>query len=191
MIRPGRERLSGTVEVDEAYIGSPAPGKSKSAPRMKNKAVVLVAAEHDGTKIGRIRLCQMPNAQIETMNKAIPKMIEPGTTICTDGWSGYRELQNFGYHHKIIKEHDGTRENLLPKVNVIVSLLKRWLLGTHQGAVRRSHLDYYLDEFVFRFNRRTSKSRGKLFYRMVQQAVQIDPVLNKSFSKSHKHREND
>lgn len=184
MVRPGREHLSGTVEVDEAYIGSPAP--SRSAPRLRNKAMVLVAAEYDGTKIGRIRLCQIPNAQTETLNEAIPKMIEPGTIICTDGWSGYRQLEDFGYHHKVVKEYDGSKENLLPRVNVIVSLLKRWLLGTHQGAVRRSHLDYYLDEFVFRFNRRTSKSRGKLFYRMIQQAVQIDPVFNKAISSRHR-----
>ena len=58
----------------------------------------------------------------------------------------------------------------------MASLMKRWLLGTHQDALSREHLDYYLDEFTFRFNRRTSASRGKLFYRLAQQAVQVPPV---------------
>jgi transposase-like protein len=120
------------------------------------------------------------------MNKVIPEIIEPGATVVTDGWSGYREISSFGYHHKVITYKDANKENILPVVNIVVSLLKRWLLGTHQGAVRHSHLDYYLDEFVFRFNRRKSKSRGKLFYRMIQQAVQIEPVMNKNISK---HRE--
>ncbi len=185
MVRPGRERLLGTVEIDDVYIGSPVDGKR--APRLKNKAVVLVAVEKDGTKIGRIRLSQISNARIETLNEAIPKMIEPGTMVLTDGWSGYRELNGLGYQHKVLTYQNEAKENLLPGVNIIVSLLKRWLLGTHQGAVRRSHLDYYLDEFVFRFNRRTSQSRGKLFYRMIQQAVQIAPVMNKNISGRRKN----
>jgi len=184
IVVPGRERLLGTVEIDDAYIGSPS---KKDAPRLENKTVVLVAVEKDGTKIGRIRLCQMPNARIKTMNKVIPEMIEPGSTICTDGWSGYREISSFGYQHKVITYKDETKKNILPGVNIVVSLLKRWLLGTHQGAVRHSHLDYYLDEFVFRFNRRTSQSRGKLFYRMIQQAVQIAPVMNKNISGRRKN----
>ena len=184
MVRPGRDRLSGTVEVDEAYIGSPAAGNK--APRLGTKAIVLIAAEKDGKKVGRIRLSQIPNVKTETLNKEILKIIEPGTIICTDGLSGYRQLNDLGYRHEIVGYQHDTKENLLPRVNVIVSLLKRWLLGTHQGAVRRSHLEYYLDEFVFRFNRRTSKSRGMLFYRMIQQAVQIEPVMNKDISKRRK-----
>ena len=70
-------------------------------------------------------------------------------------------------------------DNLLPRVNLIASLLKRWLLGTHQGVVRPAHLDYYLDEFTFRFNRRTSGSGGMLFYRLLQQAVALAPVTGK------------
>lgn len=184
MVRPGRERLLGTVEIDDVYIGSPVDGRR--ARRLENKAVVLVAVERDGTKIGRIRLCQIANARIETLNKVIPEFIEPGATICTDGWSGYREIGSYGYQHKVITYKDEAKGNILPGVNIVVSLLKRWLLGTHQGAVRRSHLDYYLDEFVFRFNRRTSQSRGKLFYRMIQQAVQIAPVMNKNISRRRK-----
>jgi hypothetical protein len=70
----------------------------------------------------------------------------------------------------------GAAAELLPRIHLVASLLKRWLLGTHQGAVSIEHLDYYLDEFTFRFNRRTSRSRGLLFYRLVQQAVELDPV---------------
>lgn len=69
---------------------------------------------------------------------------------------------------------------LLPRVHRVASLLKRWLLGTHQGAVSHEYLDYYLDEFTFRFKRRTSRSRGKLFYRLLQQAVAADPVPYKT-----------
>lgn len=182
MVRPGRDRLLGTVELDEAYLGAPVAGRS--ARRLKNKAVILVATEKDGAKIGRIRLAQIPNARTGTLNEAISKIVEPGTIIRTDGWSGYRKLNTLGYQHKIAGYQHETKENLLPGPNIVISLLKRWLLGTHQGAVRHSHLGYYLDEFVFRFNRRTSKSRGKLFYRVIQQAVQIDPVLNKNISKA-------
>ena len=150
--------------------------------------MVLIAAERDGKKIGRIRLAQIPNVKTETLNDEISKMIEPGTIVCTDGLSGYRQLNDLGYLHKIAGYQHETKINLLPGVNIVISLLKRWLLGTHQGAVRRSHLDYYLDEFVFRFNRRTSKSRGKLFYRMIQQAVQIKPISNRNLSKQHKNQ---
>jgi transposase-like protein len=184
MVRPGRERLSGTVEVDDGYIGAPAGGKR--TPRLDKKAVVLVAAEKDGKKIGRIRICQIPRARIEIINKIIPEIIEPGATIVTDGWSGYREISRLGYKHEVHTYKEEGKANFLPGVNLVMSLLKRWLMGTHQGAVRRSHLDYYLDEFVFRFNRRTSQSRGKLFYRMIQQAAQVEPVTIRNISKRYK-----
>jgi hypothetical protein len=96
--------------------------------------------------------------------------------VRTDGWGGYGQLTSLGYVHVVVRETGEVGENLLPLAHRAASLLKRWLLGTHQGAVRASHLDYYLDEFTFRFNRRTSGSRGKIFYRLVQQAVQVQPV---------------
>lgn len=107
---------------------------------------------------------------------------EPNSIVCTDDWNGYNQLQKCGYTHEVIRKTSEVGKNLLPSANIIVSLLKRWLLGIHQGAVRISHLDYYLDEFTFRFNRRTSKSRGKLFYRLVQQAAEVDPVLINNIS---------
>jgi len=102
--------------------------------------------------------------------------------VRTDGWRGYNGLEARGYSHQVIRQEATLGDNLLPLANRVASLLKRWLLGTHQGAVRRSHLDYYLEEFSFRFNRRTSGSRGKLFYRLVQQAMILDPVPAKLIS---------
>ena len=103
-------------------------------------------------------------------------MIAPGSRVRTDGWVGYNGLEAGGYSHKVVRQEITLGDNLLPLANRVASRLKRWLLGTHQGAVQPSHLDYYLDEFTFRFNRRTSPSRGKLFYRLVQQALMLDPV---------------
>jgi hypothetical protein len=109
----------------------------------------------------------------------VQQAIEPGTRIQTDDWTGYRRLRTLGYDHEVIQPAAELGENLLPRVNLVASLLKRWLLGTHQGAVRPRHLDYYLDEFTFCFNRRTSRSRGLLFYRLVQQAVMLQPVIGR------------
>ena len=105
--------------------------------------------------------------------------IQPGSMVCTDGWEGYTPLNKIGYVHNVIRKESHIGDNLLPLANRVISLLKRWLLGTHQGSFRSSHLDYYLDEFTFRFNRRTSKSRGKLFYRLAQQSIEVSPVLVK------------
>jgi hypothetical protein len=90
----------------------------------------------------------------------------------------YRKVNSLGYEHEVtvLKGKKETASELLPRVHLVISLLKRWLVGTHQGAVSHKHLDYYLDEFTFRFNRRTSMNRGKLFYRLAQQAVTIEPV---------------
>ena len=99
-------------------------------------------------------------------------------TSADHGWDGYERVKANGYRHRVsfLRGHPELGSELLPRVHRVVSLLKRWLLGTHQGAVSRAHLDYYLDEFTFRFNRRTSRHRGKLFFRLVQQAVAVAPV---------------
>lgn len=115
--------------------------------------------------------------------------IEPGSIVITDGWEGYEGLRNAGVRHKsrVIRGSGKTASALLPGVHRVASLLKRWLLGTHQGAVSREQLDFYLDEFTFRFNRRTSRHRGKLFYRLLQQAVIVKPVpYSKLIAKAHK-----
>jgi len=180
MVRPGRDRLSGTIEVDETYIGGEKPGKRGRGAA--GKALVVVAAQEDGGRIGRIRLRRVSDASANSLVPAVQECIEPGAVVRTDGWSGYTQLQALGYFHKVIRQESHLGENLLPLVNRVVSLLKRWLLGTHQGAVQMSHLDYYLDEFTFRFNRRRSRSRGMLFYRLVQQAVAVDPITGSSIS---------
>lgn len=176
MVRPGRERLSGTVEIDETFIGGPRSGKSGRGADAK--VLVLIAVEDkDGKDIGRIRLAIITDASHASLRKAIKTMVEPGSTLRTDGWKGYAGLQNDGYRHVVVdKEKSDVGENLTPLAHRIASLLKRWLLNTHQGGVQHTHLAYYLDEYTFRFNRRASRSRGMLFYRLMQQALAIDPV---------------
>lgn len=174
MVRPGRDRLSGAVEVDETYIGGERSGKRGRGAA--GKTLVLVAVEDKGNKIGRIRLRRVPNASAASLIPAIEESAEPGSVIRTDGWTSYARLASAGYQHIVVRPSADVGENLLPLVNRVSALLKRWLQGTHQGAVRASHLDYYLDEYTFRFNRRTSQSRGKLFFRLVQQAVSVAPV---------------
>ncbi len=176
MVRPGRDRIFGIIEVDETYIGG--KGADKRGRGATGKVLVVIAVQINSNCIGRIRLKRVPDASGNSLNRAIKESIEPGSTIITDGWEGYSKLETLGYIHKIAKKDGAVGENLLPKCNTVASLLKRWLLGTHQGRVQ--HLDYYLDEFTFRFNRRTSNSRGMLFYRLVQQALMIYPVHAKN-----------
>jgi transposase-like protein len=175
MVRPGRDRLRGRIEVDETYIGGreSAPGRGALS-----KSLVVIAAEEAGAGIGRIRLACIPAASREVLGAFIAGAIEPGSAIHTDGWSGYDLLASQGYAHQVTKLKGKPADAavvLLPRVHRVASLLQRWLLGTHQGAVSGDHLAYYLDEFTFRFNRRTSASRGKVFYRLVQQVVQVPP----------------
>jgi transposase-like protein len=178
MVRPGRDRLASVIEVDETFLGGPRPGKRGRGAA--GKTLVLIAAQADGRRIGRIRLARIADASAGSLEPAVQQSIEPGACIQTDGWSGYHGLKALGYVHHVIRPAAALGDNLLPRVNQVASLLKRWLLGTHQGAVRPDHLDYYLDEFTFRFNRRTSRSRGLLFYRLMQQAVAMEPVKAKA-----------
>jgi transposase-like protein len=173
MVRPGRDRLHGTVEVDETYWGSEEQGVIGRLTY--EKALIVVAAEEDGRGIGRIRLRRIPDLTQASLHGFIAQAIEPGSTVRTDGLRAYLGLEGYT-HDRRVQRRQPQGEHLLPRVHRVVSLLKRWLLGTHQGAIGQEHLDYYLDEFTFRFNRRKSASRGKLFYRLVQQAVQVDPV---------------
>jgi transposase-like protein len=177
MVRPGRDRLSGTIEVDETYVGGPRPGKRGRGA--EGKSLVVIAVEDKGKAMGRIRLRQVANASADCLTPAVAEAVEPGSVVRTDDWKGYNRLSSEGYSREIARPTTGVGKNLLPLANRVASLLKRWLEGTHQGAVRSSHLDYYLDEFTFRFNRRTSASRGKLFHRLLQQAVAVGSVTDK------------
>lgn len=177
MVRPGREPLTEEVEVDESYVGGVEKGKGKRHLG-ENKALVAIAAEVRGPGIGRIRLQRLPDASEESLMRFVRKTVAPGAVVITDGWTAYPGLARHGYTHcpRVVSGSGQTAATLLPRVHRVAALLKRWLLGIHQGAVSREHLDAYLDEFTFRFNRRTSRWRGKLFYRLVQQAVQVPPV---------------
>lgn len=176
MVRPGRDRLTGRVEVDEAYIGG--LEKGVHGRETEKKALIVVAAEEDGNGIGRIRLARAADASAASLHPFIEASVELGSAIHTDDWTGYQGLEAKGYSHVVIpiKKSGKPAHELLPRVHRVVSLLKRWLLGTHQGAISHEHLGSYLNEFVFRFNRRTSAHRGKLFLRLVQQAVAVSPV---------------
>lgn len=176
MVRPKRDTLSGMVEVDETYVGGMAEGKRGRGA--DHKALVVIAAEENGKGIGRIRMSRVADASAASLEGFVQSAVAPGSRIHTDGWDGYGGLSALGYAHElsVLRGLDcSAPATLLPRVHRVAALLKRWLLGTHQGAVRPDHLDYYLDEYTFRFNRRTSRSRGKLFYRLIQQAVQVEP----------------
>jgi transposase-like protein len=184
MVRPGRDRLAGRVEVDETYIG---PGEEGATGRdAAGKALVVIAAQEDGAAIGRIRMRRVPDASAISLHGFVQEAVDLGSVIHTDGWEGYSGLAQKGYQHEVTLLRERTRATkLLPRVHRVTSLLKRWLMGTHQGAVSHEHLDYYLDEFTFRFNRRTSASRGTLFYRLLQQAVQVEPAPYRTLLHPH------
>jgi transposase-like protein/ribosomal protein L37AE/L43A len=176
MVRPGRDRLFGEVEVDETYVGGEEPGVS--GRETQTKSIVAVAAEARGRAIGRIRLRIVADISADSLVGFVEEAVAPGSLVVTDGLSSYSALEAKGYRHKVTQIKGSGRQapDLLPRVHRVAALLKRWLLGTHQGSVRAYYLDYYLDEFTFRFNRRTSRQRGKLFYRLVQQALLVDHV---------------
>jgi len=184
MVRPGRDRLTGTVEVDETYLGGREEGRR--GRQMGKKALIAVAAQEDGRGIGRIRMRRIADASAASLLSFVQDSIAPGSVVHTDAWLGYESLGWRDYRHwtTSVKNAEKSPSSLLPRVHRVISLLKRWLLGTHQGAVRFEHLDYYLDEFTFRFNRRRSRSRGKLFFRLVQQAVAVEPAPYTSIIRS-------
>jgi transposase-like protein len=181
MVRPGRDRLDGVVEVDETYIGGLEEGVVGRLTH--RKAMVIVAAQEDGKGIGRIRLRRIDDLSKASLHGFIRDVIVPGAVVHTDGLSAYQGLDGYEHRVTVVKKRAQPADELLPRVHRVISLVKRWLLGTHQGAVSHEHLEYYLDEFTFRFNRRRSASRGKLFYRLVQQAASVDPQPYKTIIK--------
>ena len=173
MVRPGRDRLIGEIEVDETYVGGPEEGKR--GREIEKKSIAVVAAEKNGCGIGHIRLRHVKDVSAESLLGFILEAVVPGATIHTDGWKSYAGLPAAGSKHRVtvISGGDEQAHEVMPRVHNVASLLKRWLLGTLQGGVQQQHLDYYLDEFTFRFNRRRSNARGLLFYRLAQQAVAV------------------
>ncbi len=176
MVRPGRDCLTGTVEVDETYVGGPEEGKR--GREVETKAIVVVAAEKSGRGVGRIRLRRIKDVSGDSLRPFVQGAVVPGSVVHTDGWNGYSGLAAAGYKHQVtvIKSGAEPAHEVMPRVHMVASLLKRWLIGTHQGGIQHQHLDYYLDEFTFRFNRRRSQARGLLFHRLAQQAVAVPPA---------------
>ena len=171
MVRPDRDQLFGDVEVDETYLGAEAPGIT--GRRVINRAIVVIAVEMNEAKIGRIRLRHVPNVNATSLQGFVVDTVKAGSLIHTDGWQGYANIAARGFRHRVTvtRTSDQPAHIPFPGVHRVASLLKRWRLGTHQGAFSKEHLPYYLDEFTFRFNRRTSQARGLLFYRLLSQAV--------------------
>ena len=181
MVRPGRDRLGGLVEVDETYVGGTEEGVA--GRETETKSIVAIAVEIKQPKgFGRVRMQRVPDVSQESLVPFVSAAVQPGATVHTDGWQAYLTVPDHGYEHKrtVMRQQSDPAHVVMPGVHRLASLLKRWLLGTHQGSVSPEHLDAYLNEFAFRFNRRGSRRRGMLFYRLLEQAVATDPVTYRS-----------
>ena len=189
MIRPGRDRLNGIVEIDETFLGG--PEKDRIGRGAETKAMVAIAVEVRDRGPGRIRLQRIDDGSADSLIPFVQASVEPGSTVRTDGWSGYANLRGMGFNHQVvnIKQTGRLAHEVMPKVHLVISLLKRWLGGTLQGGVQVVQLDYYLDEFTFRFNRRKSKARGLLFHRLAQQTVATDPTPFKNLVSCPKRKQ--
>lgn len=180
MVRPGRDQLTGTVEVDETYVGGKEEGVS--GRQTETKSIVAIAVEiHNPKGFGRVRLQRVEDVSAASLIPFVQANVQSGAVVHTDGWPSYGTLGEKGYIHTktIISASDSPAHVSMPAVHRVASLLKRWLLGTHQGAASSQHLDAYLNEFTFRFNRRKSHHRGLLFHRLLQQAILTPPTTYK------------
>ena len=178
MVRPGRDQLCGLIEVDETYIGGSGIGGKRGRGSERKEIAVIAVEVHSPKGFERVRMRPIPDVSGDSLVPFICDIAEKDSEILTDGWGGYNELSKQGYQHKrILLSDTGDPAHVrMPGVHRIATLLKRRLMSTHQGSVSGKHLDYYLDEYTFRFNRRTSRSRGMLFYRLMQQAVMTTPL---------------
>ena len=177
MVDAERKQLFGTVEVDETMVGGTKQGGKRG--RGAVKSIVVIAVEIKEPKgFGRVRMQHVPDASGASLTPFVCNVTTPGSLVCTDGWSGYNELESKGFNRKItVQSSSGDPAHVsMPGVHRVASLLKRWILGTHQGSIVPEHLQSYLEEFTFRFNRRTSRSRGLVFRRLLERAVATGPV---------------
>jgi len=176
MVRSGRDLLTGSVEVDETYIGG--LGAKVRGRGAKRKTIVVIAVEVRGRGSGRVRMSVIPDVSATSLHDFIFNNVDIGSEVRSDGWTGYKGIETLGYKHIAtnISASEDPAHVIMPRVHRVASLLDRWWLGIHQGAIRPFHLDYYLDEYTFRYNRRTSRARGLLFYRLMEQAVDCAPV---------------
>jgi len=185
MVRPGRDMIGGPgviVEVDETFVGGVKSAKVKGRSPF-GKAIVVIAVEAHEHGAGRVRLARVPNTTADTLTEFVLDNVKRGSIIHTDAFASYNDIGKYNYSHTVTSMSDPDTPDAhvaMPHAHRVASLLKRWLLGTHQGGMSREQLDYYLDEYVFRFNRRSSRSRGLLFYRLIEQGVVTDPHPYKS-----------
>jgi len=172
-----RKQLVGEVEVDETLIGGVQQGGKRG--RGVSKSVVVIAVEVKQPRgFGRIRMRHVSDASGDSLLPFIRDVVARNAVVLTDGWGGYNGLPELGYTRKatVIASSNDPAHVSMPGVHRVASLLKRWILGTHQGAIVPAHLQSYLEEFTFRFNRRTSGSRGLVFRRLLEQAVITKPI---------------
>jgi transposase-like protein len=175
MVCPDRDKLSGTIEVDETWVGGVRSNKNKR----NDKSLVFIAVEVVPTGIGRIRMSVIEDTRGASLVQAVKTTVDQGSTVRSDGCDGYNGISNSGYNYEQTPHKQALLGDATPFAHQVAALFKRWWLGTHQGAISAQYLPYYLDEFTFRFNRRTSKSRGKLFLRLMEGAVHIGPMPKK------------
>ena len=181
LVRPGRDQLCGVVEVDETFIGGEEAGLRGGRARGKKVLTGIAVEVREPKGIGRCRMAVLEDGSAASLHPFVTGNVQPGTRVITDAWQGYRGLDGLGYAHERRSQRAARARGedpgeLLPAVHRVASLAKRWLLGTHQGRVDEAHLQSYLDEFVFRFNRRRAASRGLVFYRVMELAALHDPV---------------
>ena len=181
LVRPGRDLLSGRVEVDETFIGGDEPGLRGGRAKGKKSLVGVAVEVREPRGFGRCRMAVLSDASARSLHPFVADNVEPGATVITDAWQGYSGIDRIGYSRERHSQRALRRRGddpfaMLPGVHRVASLAKRWLLGTHQGSVDEAHLQAYLNEFVFRFNRRTSRSRGLVFQRVLELAVGHAPV---------------
>lgn len=181
LVRPGRDQLAGKVEVDETYIGGEEPGLSGGRAKGKKVLTAIAVETREPKGFGRCRMAPVADASGDSLEAFVAANVKPGATVITDGWAGYQGLAGLGYIHEprsqqAAKVAGEDPHQLLNGPHRVASLVKRWLLGTHQGSTDDAHLSLYLNEFVFRFNRRHSRSRGLLFFRVLDLAVNHTPL---------------
>lgn len=184
MVRPGRDLLSGIVELDETMVGGVSVGARGG---FGDKVAVMIALEHNGSaRLGRLRMAVAQRPGTTELVTWASTVIAPGATIKTDGARALRALADLGYTHEYVTGYNAPdKASVLPGVHLVASLLKRWLIGTLHYRVEEHQLPYYLDEYTFRFNRRSARSRGLLFYRLLQQAVATEPHPRHTLSRTH------
>jgi len=187
MVRPDRDLLSGRIEVDETYVGGSDVDGKRGRGSAKKEIVSIAVEVHSPKGFGRVRMRRIDDVSAASLIPFVSGVAEKGSTILTDGWRGYSQLSKSGYHHeKVVLSDTGDPAHVsMPGVHRIASLLKRWLMSTHQGSVSGKHIDYYLDEYTFRFNRRSSQSRGLLFYRLMEQAAKTAPLPYRQIVERH------